>query len=40
MSRHRTFEVSAEALFSGVSKYLENINSVVAARPDKSASPE
>ena len=31
---------AAEALFSGVSKYLENINSVVAARPDKSASPE
>ncbi len=29
---------TAEALFSGVSKYLENINSVVAARPDKSAS--
>jgi N-acetylmuramoyl-L-alanine amidase len=28
---------AAEALFSGVSKYLENINSVVAARPDKPA---
>ncbi|MGH9812231.1 MAG: N-acetylmuramoyl-L-alanine amidase [Candidatus Acidiferrales bacterium] len=28
---------AAEALFSGVSKYLENINSVVAARPDKSS---
>jgi len=31
---------AAEALFSGVSKYLENINSVVAVRPEKASSPE